>query len=103
MEIIEPPPKRGNSGSREHWVTTVDTLRTQYPGRFGKVGTYSNGVSTQIRKGMYPAFYPKDVTDKADYMLRHWEVTTRSSEEGRGRNDLYIKYIGDGCTCRYCV
>lgn len=101
MEITEPPPKRGSSGSRQHWVKVVDTLRTEYPGRFGKVGNYSNGVSTQIRKGLYAAFIPQDVTDRSGYMDRHWEVTTRRA--GEGRNDVYIKWTGDGCTCRYCV
>lgn len=100
MEIVDPPGRSSREPS-EHWQTVVRTLKDDYPGRYAKVGDYSNGVGTQIRKGLYPAFIPAGVTDKADYMERHWVVTTRRSHSDR--RDLYIKWVGDDCTCRYCV
>ena len=100
MEIIDPPPCNGGRQPTAHWIEVVKTLKEQYPDRYGKVGNYSNGVGTQIRQGRYPAFIPADVSDKADYMDRHWRVTTRRTSDGR--NDLYIKWIGSNCVCRYC-
>lgn len=98
MEIVDPP-GRGLRGPSVRWLTIVDTLKNKHPGEYGLVGQFSNGVATQIRKGIYPAFIPESVPRseplRSDYMTRHWDITTR-------KRDLYIKWVGDGCTCRFC-
>lgn len=99
MQIGEPPESKRKPSA--NWIKKVNTLKTEYPGQYGLVGNYSVGVATHIRQGDYPAFLPdKPVEDKARYVQRHWEVTTRRTPDGR--NDVYVKWIGAGCECEDC-
>ena len=103
MEIAQPPPIKRGRGPTSRWKEIVTTLKTQYPGQFAKVGSYSNGVATQIRQGKYAAFVPDDVeltTSRADYIKRHWEITTRRKGQS---SDIYIKWLGQDCDCWYCT
>ena len=91
MEFVEPPPpKRRNNSS--HWANAVTELQAN-PGKWGLVGNYSIGVSTHIKNGRYPAFYPPGTPDPAEYVRTHWEVTTRSTEGSRV--DVYVRWIGE--------
>lgn len=99
MQIGDPPESKRKPS--DHWVNVVRKLKTEYPGEYGMVGNYSVGVATHIRDGDYPAFLPAaPVDDKRSYVRTHWDVTTRRTPDGR--NDVYIKWIGAGCTCGAC-
>lgn len=91
MKIVDPPDSRVGRGPSEKWLNIAATLKNDYPGKFGLVGKYSNGVSSQIRKGMYSAFLPPGFTtdpgSRADYMAYNWVVTSR-------KGDIYIKWVG---------
>lgn len=104
MEIEQPPPIKRGRGATSRWKEIVNTLKTEYPGQFAKVGSYSNGVATQIRQGKYSAFLPDDAeflnASRIDYMQRHWEITTRRKGQA---SDIYVKWIGGDCTCWYCT
>ena len=103
MDITDPPPPKRGRGSTSKWKEITHRLKTEYPGQFALVGSYSNGVATQIRQGKYSAFLPEDVdltNSRTDYMQRHWEITTRRKGQS---SDIYIKWIGEGCTCWYCT
>lgn len=91
MDFVEPPPlkKRGNS---QHWMNVVNELKAN-PGKWGLVGNYSVGVSTHIKNGRYPSFYPPGTDDPAAYVQAHWEVTTRST--GGSRVDVYVRWVGE--------
>lgn len=99
MRFVDPPKPAGRPPTTR-WIEVAEQLRNN-PDTFGLVGAFSNGVSTQIRKGRYTAFIPAGVEDKEAYMEKHWEVTTRRSSTP-ARNDLYVRWIGDGCACRFC-
>jgi hypothetical protein len=91
MEIVDPPESRPGRGPSDKWLNIAATLKNDYPGQFGLVGRYSNGVGGLIRKGSYPAFLPpgftKDPGARADYMAYNWVVTSR-------KGDIYIKWVG---------
>lgn len=91
MDFVEPPPPKRRNNSA-HWVDSIDQLKDN-PGKWGRVGNYSIGVSTHIKKGRYPLFYPPGTPDPEAYVRDHWEVTTRST--GDGRVDLYVRWIGE--------
>jgi len=91
MKFIDPPVRKRSS--RQHWIDMVQELKAN-PGRFGYVGTYSTGVGTHIRQGIYKAFYPDDEKDPIGYIASHWEIVTRRSKDGK-HIDIYIKWIGE--------
>lgn len=100
MQIGDPPESK-KKGPSKYWAEVADRLKTEYPGEYGMVGNYSIGVATHIRKGEYPAFVKPGVSDRQGYVERHWDVTTRRTPDGR--NDVYVKWIGKGCSCRDCL
>ncbi len=100
MQIVEPPESK-KRGPSTHWTDVATRLKDEYPGQYGLVGNYSVGVATHIRNGHYPAFVKPGTIDKKAYVERHWDVTTRRTSDGR--NDVYIKWVGQGCSCRDCL
>ena len=94
MEFIDPPAEiRGERSQR--WRDIVATLKDK-KGEWALVGNFSPGVATHIRRGMYKAFLDGWVGSEGDvaaYMSRHWDVTTRKTDNGN-RNDIYIKWLG---------
>jgi len=103
VDITDPPPPKRGRGSTSKWKEITRILKTKYPGQFALVGSYSNGVATQIRQGKYAAFVPDGMeltASRIDYMQRHWEITTRRKGQS---SDIYIKWIGGDCTCGYCT
>jgi hypothetical protein len=105
VDITDPPPQKRGRGSTSKWKEIVHTLKTEYPGQFAKVGSYSNGVATQIRQGKYAAFVPENydllelLAERKHYIDTHWEITTRRKGQA---SDIYIKWLGKDCSCRYC-
>lgn len=96
MERIDPPAEKRGERSAE-WRNRVLILKNN-PGEFYKVGNYSPGVATHIRRGEYRAFLdpdnpPLNPEQAEAYMKRHWQITTRKTDEG-GRNDVFIKWLG---------
>lgn len=91
MKFVDPPQRKPRS--RQHWVDIVAELKAN-PGRFGLVGTYSTGVGTHIRQGLYKAFYPDGHPDPIGYIEDHWEVVTRRTKEGN-RTEVYIRWLGE--------
>lgn len=92
MEFAEPPMQQGRARS-EKWVNIVAELKA-HKGEWAKVGNFSPGVATHIRRGKYPAFLDEcDQPDAGSYMASHWEVTTRKTDNGN-RNDVYIRWLG---------
>lgn len=91
MEFITPPPQQSRQRS-QRWVTIVEELKAR-PNEWAKVGNFSPGVATHIRRGKYPAFL--DGCDKSPelWMQDRWEVTTRKTDGGN-RNDVYIRWLG---------
>lgn len=102
MDFVDPPPSKYKKNS-DHWLSVVKKLK-ENPNEWGLVGDYSIGVSTHIKKGRYPAFYPKGkLGDKSaeEYVAEHWEITTRSHHQESGidvaasafnRVDIYIRW-----------
>lgn len=95
MEFIDPPPSAKGQRS-EDWRNRVFLMQSK-PGEWARVGDYSPGVATHIRRGQYKAFLPADwagePSEAEAYMSRHWEVTTRKTSEG-SRNDIWIRWLG---------
>lgn len=91
MEQIDPPASIRTERS-ENWRNRVAIMKAD-PKNFYKVGNYSPGVATHIRRGEYRAFLPDDVNDPEAYMSLHWEITTRKTDDGK-RNDVFIKWLG---------
>lgn len=92
MEFITPPPEKKGQRS-ERWREIVKTLK-ENKGAWAKVGDFSPGVATHIRRGKYPAFLEDSENMDAEvYMSQHWEVTTRKMGSGT-RNDVYIRWLG---------
>lgn len=92
MEFAEPPMQQGRQRS-EKWVNIVKELK-EHKGEWAKVGNFSPGVATHIRRGKYPAFLDGcDHDQYGVYMAAHWEVTTRKTDNGN-RNDVYIRWLG---------
>lgn len=94
MEKMDPPPSIRAERS-EDWRNRVNLMKSN-PGEYYKVGNYSPGVATHIRRGEYRAFLdqPYDNPEAAEaYMARHWHVTTRKTDDGK-RNDVFIKWLG---------
>jgi len=100
MEFEEPPELEVTRDS-QYWVGVVQQLKDN-PGKAGKTGPYATGVANHIRKGRYAAFTPPNVTDRYTYMQKHWSVTTRVAER-RGREHVYITWIGQDCGCGVCL
>lgn len=100
MQIVDPPESK-RARTSEKWTDIVEALKNQHPGKYGLVGNYSVGVAAHIRNGDYPAFVQEGVSDKKTYVELHWDVTTRRTPDGR--NDVYVKWIGQGCPCRDCL
>lgn len=94
MEFVDPPPEVKGQRS-ERWREIVRTLKEKQ-GQWALVGNFSPGVATHIRRGHYKAFlegWEGDANQLAGYMQRHWEITTRKTDEGN-RNDVYIRWLG---------
>ena len=94
MEFIDPPKEvRGERSKR--WQEIIATLK-ENTGEWANVGNFSPGVATHIRRGQYKAFlegWEGDEHQVTAYMQRHWEITTRKTNEG-SRNDIYIRWLG---------
>ena len=94
MEKMEPPPTARSERSEE-WRNKVATMKAN-KGEYYKVGDYSPGVATHIRRGKYKAFLDGQhmSDDEAEaYMKRHWEITTRKTTDGR--NDVFVCWLGE--------
>ena len=92
MEFATPPPERKGQRS-ERWRDIVKELKDN-KGQWAKVGDFSPGVATHIRRGKFPAFLDDSENINPDvFMQQHWEVTTRKIEGGK-RNDIYIRWLG---------
>lgn len=94
MEFVSPPPHQPRQRS-EKWVNVVAELKAN-PGEWAKVGNFSPGVATHIRRGKYPAFlegWQGDREQASLYMQQNWDITTRKTDNGT-RNDVYIRWIG---------
>lgn len=92
MEFVEPP-KESRGERSQRWRDIVYAL-TDNAGQWAKVGNFSPGVATNIRRAKYSAFYPPGHPAPMDYMDSHWEITTRKTDNG-SRNDIYIRYVGN--------
>ncbi len=91
MDFVDPPKEARGEKSRR-WISIVAALK-EHKGEWAKVGNYSPGIATHIRRGSYPAFLPDDLSiDSQVYMSQHWEVTTRKTEPGR--QDVYVRWVG---------
>lgn len=91
MEFVTPPPQQSRQRS-ERWVNVVTELKAN-PGEWAKVGNFSPGVATHIRRGKYPAFLDGSDTTPEVWMKTYWEITTRKTDNGN-RNDVYVRWIG---------
>lgn len=91
MERMDPPATTKGKRS-EDWRERVRVMK-ENRGEFFKVGNYSPGVATHIRRGEYKAFLADDGTPPDTYMQQHWEVTTRKTDDG-ARNDIFIRWLG---------
>jgi len=99
MEFKDPPTAfRPRRRPTEKWDKIRDEL-VKNPNQWGLIGNFSLGVGTHIRQGRYGSLIPQSVsTDegRAEYMKKHWEVATRRTGT---TNDVYIRWIGEGCDC----
>lgn len=93
LEFTTPPPEKKGQRS-QYWIDVVRELKAN-PNEWAKVGNYSPGVATHIRRGKYPAFVEGNLSEDqlAIYMRQNWQVTTRKTDDGK-RNDIWIRWIG---------
>ncbi len=94
MEFVDPPVYERKARS-DHWLHVVAELKG-HKGEWAKVGNYSPGVATNIRRGKYPAFlggWEGDTDQLMLFMGRHWEVRT-SKTNGGNKNDVYVRWLG---------
>lgn len=93
MEFIDPPVNTRAERSAQ-WRAKVFALQAN-PGQWAKVGNYSPGIATAIRRGHNKAFLEgKPDSEPSDlWMTRCWEVTTKKTDDGK-RNDVYVRWIG---------
>lgn len=91
MEFVAPPPQQSRQRS-ERWTNIVTELKNNQ-GEWAKVGNFSPGVATHIRRGKYPAFLDGCDIEPEVWMNTHWEITTRKTDNGN-RNDVYIRWLG---------
>lgn len=95
MERIDPPPTAKSERSEE-WHRKIAIMQGD-PMNYYKVGNYSPGVPTHIRRGQYKAFLPagNDFTpaEAQSYMKKHWEMTTRKTDGGK-RCDVFLRWLG---------
>lgn len=92
-EMVARAPRSRRRGARsQRWINVVTWLNDNAK-TWGYVGEFSPGISTQIRKGQYPAFLPPDFNgDRKAYMEKHYEVTVEMVK-GTRRCDLYIRKV----------
>jgi hypothetical protein len=88
VEFKDPPKGRKPS---PYWIDVVAALKAS-PRTWALVGDYSVAVASHIRAGSYPAFVPKNIEDKREYMRKNYEV--RSVKRPDDRWDVFIQYIG---------
>jgi len=93
MQFTSLPPSNKHAGSQK-WREAVKAAQGR-PKEWLMVGNYSPGVASQIRAGMYAAFFPAGLheVEKRAYMRAYWEVTTRVN--GARRCDVYIRWLGE--------
>lgn len=93
LEFSNPPQDRREQRTAE-WKRITTELRAN-PGQWAKVGNFSPGVATAIRRGKYRAFLDPDdnITEPETYMRQHWEIRTHKTGDGT-RNDIYIRWNG---------
>ena len=91
VEFIEPP-LTAVQRSRNHWAYVAAELQAK-PNEWAKVGTFSPGVATGIRRGKNPAFLDgAGSIDPQAWMNLHWRVRT-SKSENRTKDDVFMKWI----------
>lgn len=91
MEFTDLPPSKKHAGSQK-WRDAVAAAK-QRPNDWLMVGNYSPGVASQIRAGMYPAFYPQGTDNARTYIRVYWQITTRTTTDRRC--DVYIRWLGE--------
>lgn len=79
----EPPPVQGSGpgGRTSPWDPIVAELR-RHPDEWALI---AEDTTSRIN-GKYPAFRP----------IEEFEVVVRSTGRGRGRHDIYARYVGHG-------
>lgn len=94
VEFIDPPEDKRKKRSAE-WKRIVQELRSN-PGEWGKVGNFSPGVATAIRRGKYRAFLDgiNETEDPEDYIKRCWKIRSAKTDDG-SRNDIFVCWIGN--------
>lgn len=94
MEFMEPPVDKRRARSTE-WQRIVDELRT-HPNEWARVGNFSPGVATAIRRGRYKAFLTgmPEHENPETYVTRCWQVRSAKTDDGT-RNDIFVRWIGD--------
>lgn len=93
MEFIDPPEDKRQQRTAE-WQRIVTELKA-HPSEWAKVGNFSPGVATAIRRGKYRAFTADapEYEDPEAYMTRNWQIRSSKTSDGT-RNDIFIRWIG---------
>jgi hypothetical protein len=89
FEFKDPPSNKGKTRSA-HWVNVVKELN-ENPDQWALTGSYSVGVSTHIKDGRYPAFFPLGCADPIGYVSDNYEITTRRDPDAENRVLLFIR------------
>lgn len=91
VEFTDPPITKVQA-SRQHWESVAAALKDS-PDQWGKVGTFSPGIATAIRRGKYRAFLEgRGDIDPQAWMRMHWVVRT-SKADSRMRDHVFMKWI----------
>lgn len=87
------PPVSVKSVRSQRWVDVVAALQGR-PGEWARVGEFSPGVATHIRKGSYKHFLHgiDESVSPQEWMAKHWEISTKKVGERR-RDEIWMRWV----------
>lgn len=102
MELTPAPPKPKKGPGETNWQAVVDFAKAN-PGQWVKVGPYSGGMMSAIKRGLIAPFFrdnpnvQRDTVDASEWIAKNWDITSRtvSRTETTRQVDLYLRYKGE--------
>lgn len=94
MEFDDSPPLGFRQQRAAFWRNAVKELQAM-PGQWGKVGEYSPGIATQLRKGKYSYFLDgkPESMEPETWMRSRWDIHAKKLP-GQRRDEVWIRWNG---------
>lgn len=93
VEFGEPPVSRRDQ-KRQRWQAAANELRNR-PMQWGKVGIYSPGIATALRKGYYKQFLdgkPEEILPD-QWMRQMWEIHAVKVADHK-KDEIWMRWLG---------